>query len=76
MFYTFYIGKMIIQKKKGIQTDQIARGKKSKKLYRIELIMKLATYSIVIVELISIIKNISLLADSIRILGAFIGVVG
>ena len=23
MFYTFYIGKMIIQRKKGIQTDQI-----------------------------------------------------
>lgn len=39
----FYIGKMIAQKKKVIQTNQIARGKKAKKLCRIELIMKLAT---------------------------------
>lgn len=39
----FYIEKMIAQKKKGIQTDQIARGKKAKKPYGIELIMKLAT---------------------------------
>ncbi|MDR2083870.1 MAG: hypothetical protein LBP67_02605 [Bacteroidales bacterium] len=48
-FYAIYIGKMIAQRKKGIQTDQIARGKKSKRLFRIEIAMKLATYSIVVV---------------------------
>ena len=53
-FYAIYIGKMLIQKKKGIRTDQIARGRKKGKLFYIELIMKIATYSIVLVEIISI----------------------
>ncbi len=28
-FYAVYIGKMFLQKRKGIQTDQIAKGGKS-----------------------------------------------
>ena len=30
-FYTVYIGKMLAQKKKGIQTDHMARGKQKNK---------------------------------------------
>ncbi|HBB28834.1 MAG TPA: isoprenylcysteine carboxyl methyltransferase [Clostridiales bacterium] len=76
VFYTIYIGKMIAQKKKGIQTDQIARGKKKGKLFRVELMMKIATYSVVLVEVISIILNISALPKAVRIIGIILGVAG
>ena len=75
-FYAIYVGKAIIQKSKGIQTDQIAKGNKSGSLFKIELIMKLATYSIVVVELISICLNTTVSPFSIRIVGAISGVVG
>ena len=54
IFYAVYIGKMILQKRKGIQTDQIAKGKRRDRSFYIELIMKIATYSVVVVEIISI----------------------
>lgn len=54
IFYSIYIGKMILQKRKGIQTDQIAKGKKKDKVFYTELIMKIATYAVVVVEGISI----------------------
>lgn len=54
IFYAVYIGKMFLQKKQGIQTDQIARGKKKNRVFYIELIMKIATYAVVGVEVISI----------------------
>ncbi len=76
VFYTIYIGKMISQKKKGIQTDQIARGKKKGKLFRVELLMKIATYSVVAVEVISIILNITALPKAVRIVGVILGVAG
>jgi len=76
VFYTIYIGKMISQKKKGIQTDQIARGKKKGKLFHVELMMKIATYSVVAVEVISIILNISSLPKAVRIVGVILGVAG
>ena len=52
IFYTVYLGKMLLQRKKGIQTDQIAKGKQKNKVFYIELIMKIATYSVVVVEVI------------------------
>lgn len=76
VFYTIYIGKMISQKKKGIQTDQIACGKKKGKLFRVELLMKIATYSVVAVEVISIILNITALPKAVRIVGVILGVAG
>ena len=75
-FYTIYIWKMIAQKRKGIQTDQIARGQKSKHLFRTELLMKLATYSIVVAEIASIFLNTSLLCQPIRVVGVILGVAG
>lgn len=54
IFYTVYIGKMILQKRKGIQTDQIAKGERRDRVFYIELIMKIATYSVVVVEIVSI----------------------
>lgn len=76
VFYSIYIGKMLTQRKKGIQTDYIAKGKGKGSLMTVEIIMKIATYSIVIVEIASITLNLYILSPIIRILGIFIGFAG
>ena len=43
-FYAVYLGKMAMQRKQGIKTNQIATKNKKGKVYAIELIMKIATY--------------------------------
>lgn len=53
-FYGVYLGKMLLQKRQGIQTDQIAKNKVKNRTYYIELLLKIATYSVVLVEVISI----------------------
>lgn len=75
-FYAIYIGKMIAQRKKGIKTDQIAYGNKTKKLFLIELTLKVATYSIVLVELLSIYYNTTSSYITMRIIGAILGFLG
>ena len=75
-FYFIYFGKIIIQNKKGIQTDQIAKGKNNTKLFLIELILKVSTYSVVIIEIISIIFNITMLSLFFRIIGLIFCICG
>lgn len=75
IFYSVYIGKMILQKRKGIQTDQIAKGKQRDKVFYIEIIMKIATYSVVLAEVISIL-TVEQLSQEAGIVGAIIGFVG
>lgn len=57
MFYISYFTKMVLQRRKGIQTDQISKGGKPKQVLRVERWMKIATLSIVPVEVISILLN-------------------
>lgn len=40
VFYAVYIIMMVLQKRKGIQTDQIAKGKQKTKVFYIELVIK------------------------------------
>lgn len=54
LFYAVYIGKIVLQKRKGIQTDQIAKGKRKTNVFYIELTMKTATYSVVVAEILSL----------------------
>lgn len=75
-FYSIYFGKMIIQRKKGIVTDQMGRGKKVKKLLMTELFLKVATYSVLIVELISIVLNSTHSFLALRMLGIAFGMIG
>lgn len=75
-FYLIYVGKMIAQKKKGIQTDHIAKGKKKDTLMTVEIVMKFATYSIVVVEVLSIALNSYVLNPTLRIFGILIGFTG
>lgn len=76
VFYCIYIGKMIAQKKKGIQTDQIGRGKEKSTRRTIEIIMKLATYSVVVVEVLSIIMDASILGYHGKEQGMLLGILG
>ncbi len=76
IFYSIYFGKMIAQRKKGIQTDQIAKGKQKGKLFYIELIMKIATFGIVGIEVVSIFMRLSMLPVIFRIVGGIIAVIG
>lgn len=76
IFYGIYIGKMLLQQRKGIRTDQMARGRRRDKLFYVEVILKLATYSVVAVELASIILTKSYLPEGFIAVGCFLGVIG
>ncbi len=65
-----------MQRKKGIQTDQMARGNKSKELFLTELILKIATYSVVIIETVSIFLNTTHSYAILKIIGVIFGIVG
>ena len=75
IFYLIYFGKMILQRRKGIQTDQMAKGGKRDKTFFIELILKIATYSVGIADVMSVMTIVSL-SRTISIIGMVIGFVG
>lgn len=54
VFYATYFSKMMIQHKKGIQTDQIGKGDKKGAVLLIEVLMKVATLLTPLVEVICI----------------------
>lgn len=74
-FYGCYFVKMIGQKKKGIQTDQMGKGKAGL-VKLIEITMKAATFLVPAAEVISIILNTTCLPVPVRLTGVFIGGVG
>lgn len=76
IFYGIYIGKMLLQKRKGIQTDQMGKGKADGKVTRIERMLKAATYSVVAVEVVSIMTAPSRLPQAAALAGAAIGFLG
>lgn len=76
VFYAVYFGKMLLQKKHGIVTDQIGKDKSDKRRYRTELIMKIATFVVVLADLISIISGYSLFRYSYKIPGMIVGIMG
>lgn len=74
-FYGCYFLKMILQKKQGIQTDQIGKGKTGF-VKGIEIALKITTILVPLIELISIIRNRSMLPDWLRIIGCCLCVAG
>ena len=77
VFYGCYFIKMFSQKKKGIRTDNIGRGKGKKGLVlMIELALKVVTYIVPVVEVINIINNASSMPLGIRCLGVVLAVIG
>lgn len=75
VFYGCYFGKMFLQKKKGIRTDQMGKGK-SGRAKHIELTMKTATILVFLIELVSICRNTSLPFLWIRYVGIVIAAAG
>ena len=53
VFYTSYLAKMISQKKQGIRTDQLGKGKEGFPKF-IEVTLKITTYLLLILQIISI----------------------
>ncbi len=76
VFYAVYIIKMVLQKRKGIQTDQIAKGKQKTKVFYIELTMKIATYSVVAAEVLSLFLAPTYLPQTLVAAGVVLGFIG
>lgn len=74
-FYSCYFMKMISQRQKGIQTDQIGKGKAGLAKY-IEITMKIATCIVPLVEVVSIVMDSTFFSVSVRGIGAGIAVMG
>ncbi len=55
LFYLTYFIKMILMRKKGILADVLGRGKKSKKAFIIEILLKAVTFAGAAVQFISVI---------------------
>ena len=75
-FYSVYLGKMIIQRRQGIKTDQIASKGKHGSLYVTELLMGLATYGVIIAEVVSILFNTVMFPPLFRYIGIVIAGLG
>lgn len=75
VFYACYYAKKIEQKKKGIRTTQIGKGKQGVPLY-IEITMGVATFCVVVVEVISIVLDWSISPVWVRIAGLIISAFG
>lgn len=76
VFYIAYFAKMILQCRKGIKTDQIGKGSKSRKALVIEILMKIATYAIVAVEVVSIIFDFRMWKSSYAWVGIDVAALG
>ena len=74
-FYGIYFTKMLVQKKHGIQTRQIGK-RKEKGLHRVETRMSLATGSVVVAQLVSIVFDWSFLPSGARFTGFCVGMIG
>ena len=76
-FYIAYYTKMFLQRRKGIQTNQINKGEKSRKVLRVEFWMKIATFLVVPAELVSIFWNIRIWdTTALRGIGIAVGAAG
>lgn len=75
VFYAIYFGKMIIQKKKGITTHQIGK-RKEKILHTVETLMSVATFSVVIIQLLSIFFDWNIMPSGARFTGFCIAGIG
>lgn len=74
-FYGCYFLKMFRQRQRGIQTDQIGKGKTGF-VKGVEVTMKIATFLVPLVELVSIFLRTTAFPQPVRICGAVIGVLG
>ena len=75
MFYSIYLAKAWLQKRQGIQTHQIGKGKE-RRVQMVETVMGIVTVSIIPVQLLSIIFGWSHLPANVRFTGFCVGIIG
>lgn len=75
IFYAVYFIKLMLQRRRGIQTTQIGK-RKERTLHRVEMLMAAATYSVVVIQVLSILFGINHMPPSIRVLGFVVGLSG
>lgn len=75
IFYICYFSKMISQKKKGIRTDQLGKGKEGFHKF-IEIILKITTYILPIIQIVSILFYHRASYSTLRISGVIIELFG
>ena len=76
VFYGIYFTKMFLQARKGIVTDQIAKGKNRDSAFYIELTMKIATILVPLTEVLSVIAGTALLPIMYRVIGMYFAFIG
>ncbi len=74
-FYICYFAKMISQRKHGINTDQLGKGKEGFVKF-IEVTLKIATYLLTIIQIISIVLYTGTVHILLRIIGVIITAFG
>ena len=74
-FYGCYFGKMLRQKKQGIQTNQMGKGKRGKEKI-IEVALKIVTILVPVAEVSCILNNLGPLPVWARIAGLLIAAAG
>lgn len=74
-FYGCYFMKMLYQKRQGIQTDQIGKGKVGFVKF-VEITMKIAAILVFIAELVSIFLETNHSLSAVRVIGAITSVMG
>lgn len=75
IFYGIYFGKMLAQKRQGIQTRQIGR-RKEKAIHTVETLMSIATLGTPVAQLLSIAFGWSHLPANARFTGFCVGILG
>ena len=75
MFYSIYLAKAWLQKRQGIQTHQIGKGKE-RRVQTVDTVMGIVTVSIIPVQLLSIIFGWNHLPANVRFTGFCVGVIG
>lgn len=76
LFYAAYFSKMLLQRRKGLRADQMGKGKKPGKLLVIEILLKIATYSVVLAQIVTILNDFRLLRPWITWLGVVLAGTG
>lgn len=75
VFYGIYFGKMLLQKRQGIQTHQIGK-RKEKQLHMVEILLSIATFGVVPVQLLSIVMEWNQMPANARFTGFCLGILG
>lgn len=75
LFYGCFFNKMQMQKRKGVQTDQIGKGKTGFTKW-VEIVMKAASCLVIAVEVVSILLNTSAFPTWVRMVGLLLMTAG